>query len=202
MKTKVLSVLLTGGMLAIAAWVVYAPNPAANAYEIPEKYRETVHKGLEYLAKNQFQDGHWASDGGDHPVAMTGVVGLALLMETEIHDGRSLGGRTRPRKYSAHIDRAVEWLMKKGEAGRNGIIFSEHPSETARYMEGHGFATLFLAGVLHDTHDEARRKGLNDVLTRAVDYIAKAQSTQGGWHHTSKAEGHDFDTISATIIQL
>ena len=167
--------------------------------EVPEKYRETVRKGLEYLAKNQHKDGHWEGDGGQHPVAMTGLVGLALLMERTMHrTARSV----RKAKYSANIRKAVDWLMDKSQAGRDGLIFSEHPSETARYMQGHGLATLFLAGVCRDEHDDARRKKLNDVLTRAVKYIVKAQSTQGGWYHTSKVEGHDFDAISATVIQI
>src|SRR5207244_383089 len=80
--------------------------------------------------------------------------------------------------------------------------FSEHPSETSRYMQGHGLATLFLAGVCQIETDEARRKKLTDMLTRAVKYIALAQSTQGGWHDTSKMEGHDFANVPATAIQL
>src|SRR5262249_55225953 len=37
---------------------------------------------------------------------------------------------------------------------------------------------------------------------KAVRYIAKSQSSQGGWYHTSKVEGHDFDAISTTVIQI
>jgi hypothetical protein len=69
-------------------------------------------------------------------------------------------------------------------------------------MEGHGLATLFLAGAYEDEPDEARRKKLNHVLTRAVKYIVKAQSSQGGWYHTSKAEGHDFAAILPTVMQI
>ena len=61
-------------------------------------------------------------------------------------------------------------------------------------MEGHGLATLFLAGVLQD-RERRRYAGhkLKGVLNRAVKYIVNAQSTQGGWYHTSRVEGHDFD---------
>lgn len=34
--------------------------------------------------------------------------------------------------------------------------------------------------------DEARHKKLSDVVTRAVKYIGRAQSSQGGWYRTSK----------------
>jgi hypothetical protein len=35
-----------------------------------------VQKGLDYLARQQFEDGHWEGEGGNHPVAMTGMAGL------------------------------------------------------------------------------------------------------------------------------
>src|ERR1700730_6906078 len=135
MKTKVLFFLLAGCLLALAAWFVHEPTPT-QADEVPEKYRDTVHEGLEYLVKNQFKDGHWEGDDGKHPVAMTGLTGLALLMDSKIEreDGR------RPTvgeaKYSPNIRKAVDSLSDQSQAGRDGLIFSEHASETARYMQG------------------------------------------------------------------
>jgi hypothetical protein len=181
---------------------VRVPTPA-QADEIPEKYRDTVSKGLEYLGKNQHKDGHWEGDDGKHPVAMTGLAGLALLMErTNRRGGFESTTRRGEGKYSIQIRKAADWLMDKSQAKRAGLIFSEHASETARYMQGHGLATLFLAGVCKDEPDDASRKKLTEVLTRAVKYIVKAQSTQGGWYDTSNVEGHDFATISATVIQI
>jgi hypothetical protein len=201
MKTKILFLLLAGGLLALTAWLVHVPNPA-QADDVPEKYRETVHKGLEYLVKNQFKDGHWEGDGGKHPVVMTALAGLALLMEKDNPRRPVFREPLAKAKYSANIRKAVDWLMDKSQAGRDGLIFSEHASETARYMQGHGLATLFLAGACKEEYDAVRLKKLTEVLTQAVKYIVKAQSTQGGWYHTSKVEGHDFDTISATVIQI
>jgi hypothetical protein len=201
MKTKVVFLLLASCLLALAAWLVHVPNPV-KAYEIPEKYRETVHKGLEYLVKNQFKDGHWEGDGGKHPTAMTGLAGVALLMEEDIKWVGLSGEVTSVRKYAANIHKAADWLVDQSRAGRDGLIFSEHASETSRYMQGHGLATLFLAGACKGEDNDVRRKKLTGVLTRAVKYIVKAQSTQGGWYDTSTVEGHDFDTISATVIQI
>src|SRR5204863_6784284 len=78
----------------------------------------------------------------------------------------------------------------------------DHPTETGRYMYGHGFATLFLALVYGDEDDRERREKLKDILTRAVKYIGAAQSTQGGWFYTSKTEGHDQDEGSVTVTQV
>jgi hypothetical protein len=146
MKTKVLAFLLTSSLVALAAWRVHrnaVRDNGANGFtpypdpvflnQVPEKYRETVRKGLEYLVKNQFEDGHWEGGDGKHPVAMTGLVGLALFME---------GNSDHTGKYSVNIRKAVDWLTDKSHAERGGLIFSEHPSETGCYMQGHGLATL------------------------------------------------------------
>jgi len=134
---------------------------------------------------------------------MTGLVGLALLMEA--HGTRPWGGIEKGNlgemKHQAGIRRAVDWLIAKSESG-DGLIFSRHASERSRYMEGHGLATLFLAGACNAETDEARRKKMTDVLIRAVKYIARAQSSQGGWHHTSRVEGHDFANVLVTAIQI
>jgi hypothetical protein len=201
MKTQVLLLSLVGLMLAAVTWLVHSPR-RAQADEIPEKYRDTVSKGLEYLVKHQHKDGHWEGDDGKHPVAMTGLVGLALFMEGESIVQANLTQPVYKSKYADEIRKAVDWLMEKSQPGRDGLIFSEHPSETARYMEGHGLATLFLAALCENETDEARQRKMRDVLSRAVKYIAKAQSSQGGWYHTSKVEGHDFDVTLATVIQL
>ncbi|MDT7817847.1 MAG: hypothetical protein QOJ42_7763, partial [Acidobacteriaceae bacterium] len=233
MRIKLLGFCLAGCLVALAAWWVHRNNSeveiapvtrdvrpqaspngvaplaqgagpqASQAEKIPEKYRETVRKGLEYLVKNQFPDGHWEAAGGKHPVAMTGLVGLALLMEKDgPRRGRRFNATSAKAEYPANVRKAADWLMDKSQPGRDGLLFSEHASESARYMEGHGLATLFLAGVCQGESDAARGKKLTELLTRAVKYIAKAQSSQGGWYHTSRMEGHDFAVISTTAIQI
>jgi len=135
-------------------------------------------------------------------VVTTALAGLALVMEKEKPNGYDFGEGSGKAKYAANIRKAADWLMDKSQAGRDGLIFSEHPSETARYMEGHGLAVLFFAGVCKDERDDVRRKKLNHVLVQAVKYIVKSQSSQGGWYHTSKVEGHDLDSVLPTVIQI
>jgi hypothetical protein len=164
--------------------------------EIPEKYRPAVDKGLQYLIKHQFKDGHWGANGDQYPVSMTGLAGIALLME---------GSTIREGKYATQIRKAADWLMERSMKGNNrdGLIGNpDHPTETGRYMYGHGFGTLFLALAYGDEEDRERREKMKDILTRAVKYIGAAQSTQGGWFYTSKVDGHDQDEGSVTITQI
>jgi hypothetical protein len=180
---------------AAAALALAAGLGPARADEIPEKYRETVRKGLEWLAKQQHREGYFAVQGNQYPVTMTALGGMAFLME---------GSTIREGKYAPHIRKACEWLMDRSQKGnRDGLIGNtDNPTEAGRYMYGHGFATLFLASVYGDEENEKRRERLKDILTRAVKYIGNAQSTQGGWFYTSKADGHDQDEGSVTITQV
>src|SRR5208283_4573594 len=50
--------------------------------------------------------------------------------------------------------------------------------------------------------DGDRRKKLEDVLTRAVDFAGKAQTSRGGWGYVSAADGQGFDEGSVTITQV
>jgi hypothetical protein len=200
-KVKIVFFLLAGSLVAMAAWLVQVPNPV-QADDIPEKYRDTVRKGLEFLIKNQHKDGHWEGDDGSHPVAMTGLVGIALLMEGNRQLIEGDGPKISHGKHVDNLWKAVNWLNERSKARLKGPMISEHPSETGRYMEGHGLATMFLAGALRTARDDKEEEIVNIALRRAVSYIASAQSSQGGWYHTSKVEGHDLDAVAATVIQI
>src|SRR5262249_11190757 len=111
------------------------------------------------------------------------------------------GSTMREGKYAERIRRAVDWLMERSQ--RNGLLANPtNGLEAGRYMYGHGFGLLFLAQVYGEEDDNERRKRLHDILTRAVDFTCKAQSTRGGWYYTSAADGHDMDEGSVTITQI
>src|SRR5207237_173733 len=84
--------------------------------------------------------------------------------------------------------RAEDWLMERSQ--RNGLIGNpNNPTEAPRYMYGHGFGMLFLAQVYGEEEDGERRKKLEDILTRAVEFCGKAQTPRGGWGYVSSADG-------------
>src|SRR5438309_6349730 len=163
-----------------------------SADEVPKEYQATIAKGLDWVARNQARDGHWEAIGGQYPSAMTGLGGMALLME---------GSTLREGKYADNIRRATDWLMDRSQ--RNGLLANPNVAvESGRYMYGHGFGLLFLAQVYGEEEDNDRRRKLEDVLTRAVDFSGKAQSSRGGWYYLSSAEGGGFDEGSVTITQV
>ena len=74
------------------ALILLAAGAPARADDLPKKYQEMADRGLEWLAKQQFRDGHWEAAGGQFASAMTGVAGTTLLMEgSTLRDGKYAG---------------------------------------------------------------------------------------------------------------
>ncbi|MBX9580728.1 MAG: terpene cyclase/mutase family protein [Gemmataceae bacterium] len=184
------------------------PLPGAAAQEAAKKadVEAAVERGLDNLKKIQAQDGHWEAPGGQYATSVTGVAGLALLME---------GSTLREGKYSDQVQKAVTWYLHPRRTRANGLIGdADNPSESQRYMYGQGFGTLFLASVYGEEEDGDQRKKLEAVLTKAVDFICKAQTSKrhrrpegkevevGGWGYVSAADGQHFDEGSVTITAL
>ncbi|HJT76982.1 MAG TPA: hypothetical protein VJ739_07235, partial [Gemmataceae bacterium] len=159
MKTLPFLAVLAGGL------VLAAPGASRlRAEELSPEYQAVVDKGLEWLAKQQNRDGHWEALGGQYPVSMTALGGMALLME---------GSTIREGKYADRIRRCADWLMARSQP--NGLIGNpNHPGEAGRYMYGHGFSLMFLSCIYGDEEDGDRRKRLEDQLTRAVQFSGKA----------------------------
>jgi hypothetical protein len=179
-------------VISIAIALAWCGPERSRGDEIAPKYKEVISKGLQYLARVQHRDGHWDANGGTYPTTMTALAGLAMLME---------GSTMRDGKYAEHIRKAVDWLMDRCQS--NGLIGNpNNPSESARYMYGHGYGLLFLAQVYGEEEDNDRRRKLEGILSRAVQFTGKAQTPRGGWGYVSSADGGGFDEGSVTITQV
>ncbi|MGE3803272.1 MAG: prenyltransferase/squalene oxidase repeat-containing protein [Gemmataceae bacterium] len=179
--------------MQLAALVFFAVAVLpVRADELSPEHRKAVDKGLAWVAKHQNPDGHWDANGGNYPVSMTALGGMALLME---------GSTIRDGKYADNIRKATTWLMDRAQ--RSGMIGNpNNPIEAGRYMYGHGFSVLFLSQVYGEEEDADRREKLEKILTRAVEFIGKAQTARGGWGYVSARDGNGFDEGSVTITQV
>jgi hypothetical protein len=182
---------------AVTVWVGLAGAARADDPVTNSKFKKAdvdamVDKGLEWLKRNQASDGHWEAQGGQYPTTMTAWAGMAMLME---------GSTLREGKYSDNLLKCTNWLMSRSQP--NGLIGNpNNPTEASRYMYGHGFGLLFLACIYGEEDDKDRRKKLEGILTRAVDFAGKSQTNRGGWGYVSALEGGNFDEGSVTITQL
>ncbi|MFL5330386.1 MAG: prenyltransferase/squalene oxidase repeat-containing protein [Gemmataceae bacterium] len=180
------------GELLTVCCVVLLVSSSAHGEELPPKVKDACDRGLKWIADTQHRDGHWEANGNQYPVSMTALSGMSLLME---------GSTLREGKYADHLRRATDWLMDR--ARPNGMIGNpENETERQRYMYGHGFGMLFLASVYGEEEDGDRRKKLEKILIKAVEFTGKAQTSKGGWGYVSAADASDFDEGSVTITQL
>jgi hypothetical protein len=187
MRSLVQRSLLAGGLAA--ALLV---GPPARGEEIPKEYHETIKKGLTWLAKNQYKDGHWEGVNGQYAISMTALGGMAFLCE---------GSTIREGKYRDNIRRAADYLMERCQP--NGLIGNAaNQAEGGRYMYGHGFGLLFLACVVGEEENADRRKKLVQVCERAAKFSHDAQTNRGGWGYVSAKDGSNFDEGSVTITQV
>jgi RNA polymerase sigma factor (sigma-70 family) len=171
-----------------------SPDTAVpRAPAITPEQRKAADKGLAWLVRRQHRDGHWEGTEGTSPVTMTALSGTALLMQ-----GSTIGEG----EYAGSVRRAVDWLMSRSQP--NGLIGK--PSEQdEKVLEGHSRALLFLVSVFGEEEDADRRRRLQNILTRAVQFTVKAQTSGGGWGRFVRGlhkEGDDKADVGPTVVQL
>lgn len=188
----------TALIVAAAAMVQFASLSPANAQPSPSprlpkgitvEAKAAIDRGLAYLAGRQARQGSWknrARSYRGYPVAMTGLAGLAFLMD---------GNTTTQGRYAQQIDRAARYLMRSSTP--SGLI--ARVEQESRPMYGHGFSMLFLGQLYGMTEDVTRAQRLHEVLTDAIRLTSRSQSQLGGWIYTPDARG---DEGSVTITQV
>jgi hypothetical protein len=177
------------GLVAVLVLTSIAPAQPPARVDV----EDNVRRGLEWLARQQDRtDGHFAANGGQYPTSMTALAGMCFLLE---------GSTPREGKYSTHVRKCVDWYLKRSQP--NGLLGNpNNPTEANHYMHGHGYSLLFLSCVYGEEEDERRRKDLERILTKAVEFCGNAQTSMGGWGYVSAAENANWDEGSVTVTQL
>ncbi len=153
--------------------------------EITPAQKQTVAKGLEWLAEQQGEDGGYGGSpysGQDtHHAGITALAGLAFMQSG------SLPGRG---KYGKQVQHCLDFVLNSCQ--ESGLIASDNSHGP---MYGHGFATLFLGEIYGMSGDEQ----VKEKLLKAVHLIERTQNSEGGWRYQPVA--YDAD-ISVTICQV
>jgi hypothetical protein len=199
-----------GGLAATPSFVGAGKLTPASAGPDRKDVEAAVERGLEYLKREQKQDGHWEAPNGMYPTAMTALAGMSFLME---------GSTLRMGKYTDQINAGVKWITASSRVRPNGLIGNtDNQLEQLRYMYGHGFSTMFLASCYGEEEDDDQRKQLKleEKLRKAVEFTGNAQTKKkhrkpegkevdiGGWGYVHREESQppNFDEGSVTITQL
>jgi hypothetical protein len=132
-----------------------------------------VARGLIWLAKQQKEDGSWRYDGGDKTNEVAAATGMALLPFLAAGETHKYG-----KHYQQNVSRGLSYLQNL--VGSNGKV------NQATSMYGHAIATIALCEAVGMTRD---RSQLREKAQLAVNYIVKAQATDGSWGYTPGASG-------------
>ncbi len=180
-----------GLVLTLVLLVPAVLGSPARAERVPVEYQPAVAKGLLWLAKQQHKDGHWEGKGGQHPIPMTSLAGLALMME---------GSTLREGQYRGNLSKAVDWVVARGQP--NGLIGNPPSRVGDKYVFDHGFAMLFLACAVGDLEEGPQRTKIVRLLERAARYAREAQTKRGGWGYVTARDGGDFDEGACTATMI
>ena len=155
-------------------------SPSQN--ETNPQWRDSVERGLEWLAQSQNPDGSFGKG------RMSGNAGIVSLCALALMGDGNLPGRGR---YGAAVARALEYVLQ--HVSESGLVSSENMNGP---MYGHGFAALFLGEIYGMSSDDAR---VRDALTRAIRLIENSQNDEGGWRYNPVPDDAD---VSVTICQV
>ncbi len=149
-----------------------------------------VAAALDYLARHQSNDGSWSSrfelepcggqctHGGEfrdpYKIASTGLALLCFL---------GAGHTQHEGQYSEHVSKGIYYLVNKLRRSDNGGYWLG--TEANFQMYEHGIATLALCEALQMTDD----KSLREPCQAAINFIAFAQHSDGGWDYHPRGPG-------------
>ncbi len=176
---RTLALLLT---LLVACGALKAQDEAASELvEITPALRETVARGLAWLAEQQGSDGSWGLQGEARHVGVTSLACIAFMAD---------GSLPERGPYAAHVERGLRFILSSVQ--ETGLIASDASHGP---MYGHGFATLFLGEIYGQSEDPRVR----EALVKAVRLILTTQNREGGWRYYPVPVDAD---ISVTICQV
>jgi hypothetical protein len=164
-----------------------------------EETLDTVNRGLVWIAKQQYDDGHWSLnklrpvDGKpstnpgsvNSDAAATAFALLPLLGNGNTH----LQGT-----YKDHVKKGLDWLVKQQQG--NGELSRPVPANSRMYS--HGVATIALCEAYAMSGDTK----LKEPAQRAVNFIVSAQhKTLGGWRY-NPGDSPDTSVVGWQVMAL
>lgn len=188
---KKLSSILFGILLTITASAQeVAPTVFARW---KDKVDPSVDRGLNYLARNQLDDGSYPGSYGNS-CGIPALAGMAFL---------SRGHLPTEGPYADTLNKIIDFLI--GRQNREGLYTGGQYGSGPMY--GHNIATLFLSEV-SGMVDPDRQKKINASLPRALALILRAQAVQkssrhqGGWRYHPNSRDSDTSCSGWALMAL
>ncbi|MCX7400785.1 MAG: hypothetical protein NT138_24165 [Planctomycetales bacterium] len=162
-----------------------ARREAAKTLGGSEDSEEAVERGLQWLIRNQYPDGHWSID--DFPGETSESLGEGSFVSNSAATGLSLlaflgaGYTHQSGKHQEAVDRGMKWLLEHQKS--DGDLFADETEFVWFYS--HGIASIALCEAYGLTKDPALRAPAQ----KALDFIVESQHKEfGGWRYRPQFE--------------
>ena len=169
----------------VISWMLLAalvtPRPYAWAegeWEVTAESEAALHRGLEWLKKNQGADGNW----GSNDLGLVSMGALAFL---------SAGHMPGRGEYGDTVEKALKYVVSKAQP--SGLL---NIADAQRDMYNHGLSA-FVLGQAHGMSSDPR---VGETLSRGLRLITATQCKDGGWDYRARSldRGHD---LSLAVMQ-
>ncbi len=162
-----------------------ARREAAKTLGGSEDSEEAVERGLLWLARNQYPDGHWSID--DFPGDTSESLGEGSFVSNSAATGLSLlaflgaGYTHQSGKHQEVVSRGMKWLVEHQKP--DGDLFADETEFVWFYS--HGIASIALCEAYGLTKDP----DLKAPAQKALDFIVESQHEEfGGWRYRPQFE--------------
>jgi hypothetical protein len=168
-------------------------SPALQKYQ--EKLDSSLDRALEWLAKEQQEDGSWCPEPNSRNA--TGITSLSLMAFLAKGHTPGVG------PYGDNINKGVDFILKHQQP--NGMLIRGQSGHGPMYS--HSIAALMLSEV-SGMVDPERQKKIDTVLSRAMKVIISAQqmpkdqNSAGGWRYQHDSRDSDISCTGWAIMAL
>lgn len=165
-------------------------RPEKKPEDLAQEVAAAREKGLDWLSRNQADDGSW---GKSYTMGITGMTCLAYLSAS---DEPFTGDRGKA------LLKGLQYLLANQKEG----MFLTQGQGVRTWIHGQGFASLALSeaygrSLFCKVKPDIDTKTLRAVVVQSVKQIAKNQSTSGGWWYTPGELTRDEGATTVCAVQ-
>jgi len=174
------------GAIDPAAVRVGDDRPGTAQIQMSQEVRESIDRGLSWLARQQRDDGSFGTGGYAGNIAVTSLAGLSFM---------TVGHMPGQGPYGEVVDKAIAYILDNTNI--SGFIESR-VSTTHGPMYSHGFGCLFLA----EAYGMTQRPEIREKLKKAVLLTVTSQNKDGGWRYQPGSIDADLSVTVSQIMAL
>lgn len=170
-----------------------------------ETTEQAVIRGLQWLARHQYRDGHWSLRGSqfsggsyadgistvDNTIAATGLALLAF---------QGHGETLEHGEFAENVRRGWSWLVLQQDNNGCFYHFDEKISDQRFYT--HGICTIAVCELYAMTRNPELKLKLRESAQKAVDYCVNTQRKTGGWRYYLNNDESDLSVTGWILLGL